>query len=218
MIKNEKYWNTFCKPPGWALKTIQAGRLKDKTDINPQWRYQAMTEAFGFCGVGWYYEIVNLWIEDGANDERMAFCKINLFVKIDGEWSQPIPGIGGSMLVASEKNGMHNSDEAYKMATTDALSVAMKMLGVGADIYSGDRYDSKYGNDTSVPPVKKSKDFITAVEEILPDVPLFDFESLIKNYGVSDYHKITDRETQKTFFVELKKLVNVNGLPFGKPE
>ena len=60
---------------------------------------------------------------------------------------QMIPGIGGSMFVASEKAGLRTNDECYKMAVTDALSVAMKMLGVGADIYMG-RYDgSKYAEE-----------------------------------------------------------------------
>ena len=29
----------------------------------------------------------------------------------------------------------HLNDEAYKMALTDAISVACKQLGVGADVY-----------------------------------------------------------------------------------
>nr|DAM81950.1 MAG TPA: PROTEIN/RNA Complex, archaeal, ribosomal, 50S, protein.0A [Caudoviricetes sp.] len=39
------------------------------------------------------------------------------------------------MFCANERNGPNCSDECYKMATTDALSVAAKALGVGADIY-----------------------------------------------------------------------------------
>ena len=37
---------------------------------------------------------------------------------------------------------MYLSDECEKMALTDALSVAMKMIGVGADVYMG--HGSKY--------------------------------------------------------------------------
>ena len=48
------------------------------------------------------------------------------------------------MLVEKEKAGLHFNDEAYKMAETDALSVAMKALGVGANIYSGMSDGSKY--------------------------------------------------------------------------
>jgi hypothetical protein len=39
---------------------------------------------------------------------------------------------------------MYNSDEAEKMAMTDALSVAMKAIGVAGDIYLGiDSYSPK---------------------------------------------------------------------------
>lgn len=37
--------------------------------------------------------------------------------------------------MAQEKNGMYTSDEAYKMAYTDAISVACKSLGMAADVY-----------------------------------------------------------------------------------
>ena len=36
------------------------------------------------------------------------------------------------------------NDEALKMATTDALSVAMKQLGVAADVYMNNMDGSKY--------------------------------------------------------------------------
>ena len=62
------------------------------------------------------------------------------------EWSKPILGTGGSTYVAKEKNGLYTSDEAIKMATTDALGVACKNLGFAADIYSGGAItdDDKY--------------------------------------------------------------------------
>ena len=51
------------------------------------------------------------------------------------EWSKPIVGVGGSMFIAKEKSGPYTSDEAYKMALTDAISVSCKALGIAADIY-----------------------------------------------------------------------------------
>ena len=50
------------------------------------------------------------------------------------------------MLIAKEKNGLHCNDEAFKMATTDALSVASKHIGVAASVYMGQtlgKYDNK---------------------------------------------------------------------------
>lgn len=145
MPDNMAIWNSVNKPPASALKTIKGGRLKGMTDVNPQWRYQAMTEQFGPCGFGWRYEITKLWNEPTTDGQVLAFATVNVFVKsTDGQWGEPIPGIGGSAMVAKESAGPRGSDECYKMAVTDALSVALKMLGVAADIYAGLWDGSKY--------------------------------------------------------------------------
>ena len=141
--ENLRHWEALKRPPEEALKRIDAGRLRGKTDISPQWRLKAVTEQFGPVGFGWKDEIVNMWIEKGEG-EILAFCHINFYYKDGGEWSAPIPGIGGSMLTAKEKSGPHNSDECFKMAYTDALSVAMKKIGVAADIYMGLFDGTKY--------------------------------------------------------------------------
>jgi len=150
MTDNMKIWDKVKRPPPEALKKIFGGRLKGMTDIKPQWRYQAMTELFGPCGIGWRYSIINLWIEDGANELKVANAKIELFIKDGGEWSHAIPGVGGSMLVAKENAGPYTTDESYKMAVTDALSTAMKVIGVAADIYMGGWDGNKYTNDPVV--------------------------------------------------------------------
>lgn len=150
---NLELWEKLNQPPPSALKPITGGRLKGKSDINPQWRYLALTEQFGPCGIGWKYTIDKLWLEPGSNGEVFAFARISLYVKSDGEWSDPIPGIGGSKLIQKEAGGLYNNDEAYKMTVTDALSVAFKVLGGAADIYMGLWDGSKYrGNgDTNRP-------------------------------------------------------------------
>jgi hypothetical protein len=142
--KNLELWEKLRRPPVSALKTITGGRLSGFTDVNPNHRYQAMTELFGPCGVGWKYSIDKLWNEPGCDGVVFAFAQIQLCVMESGQWSEPIPGIGGSRLIEKEKSGMHANDEGYKMAVTDALSVAMKMLGMAADIYAGLWDGSKY--------------------------------------------------------------------------
>ena len=143
---NEKLniWNSFNQPPKTALKEIQAGRMKGKSDINPQWRYKAMTETFGVVGFGWKFTVDKMWTELAANGETMVFVNVSVYINISGEWSQAIPGTGGATLIVSESKGMYNDDDAYKKATTDALSTAMKMLGVAADIYMGLWDGAKY--------------------------------------------------------------------------
>ena len=144
---NLRFYEQLRQVPPYALKQIGAGRLKGMSDINPVYRIKAMTEAFGPCGIGWKYVITKQWLETYGQEVK-AFCNIDLFIKVDGEWSDAIPGTGGSSLVAMERSGAYVSDEAYKMALTDALSVAMKALGVAADVYySKDKqgqFETKY--------------------------------------------------------------------------
>ena len=135
MESNLNIYNQVRNVPQEACKEIKAGRLKGMTDINPMWRIKKLTELFGSVGFGWYYEMTKQWKEKGSDGNISVFCNINLYVKFNDEWSKPIVGTGGSSFVAKESKGLYTSDECYKMALTDALSVACKALGIGADIY-----------------------------------------------------------------------------------
>lgn len=143
---DERY-EALRRPPEDALKPIEFGALKGKSDINPQWKYEALTEVFGLCGVGWKFEIIDQQIHQVPTGEVMIFVTVNLYVKDGDKWSDPVPGCGGDFIVKKDKNGIRGNDEAMKMAVTDALGNACKMVGVAADIYRG-RYDSKYGKYT----------------------------------------------------------------------
>lgn len=124
------------KVPDEAKKQIGGGRLKGMTDINPMYRIKTLTEHFGVCGEGWYTEVIEKRTTEGANGELMCFVDIQLFYRLEsGEWSKPIYGTGGSALIANEKGGLYADDEGWKKAYTDALSVACKALGIGADVY-----------------------------------------------------------------------------------
>ena len=145
---NLELWNKVKQPPESALKEIKGGRLKGFTDINPMWRFEEMTRQFGQCGRGWFFSIKEQWSEDGADGTKAVFAIVDLYVSKgnDRDWANPIQGIGGSMLIQKETAGLRSNDEAYKMAVTDALGTAMKMLGFGADVYSGKWDGSKYIN------------------------------------------------------------------------
>lgn len=155
-MDNLQVYNAVRKPPAEALKEIQAGRLKGMSDINPMWRIKVLTEQFGMCGIGWKYVITRQWLESGPKEEQAAFVNIDLFVKVEGEWSAGIPGTGGSSFIANESRGPHMSDECFKMALTDAISVSCKALGFAADVYwNKDRtkYDQA-GDDKPITPPK----------------------------------------------------------------
>jgi hypothetical protein len=162
-MDNMQFYNQLRRPPPKSLKPITSGRLSGKTDINPQWRLEAMTQVFGVCGIGWKYTIDRQWTENGFGNEIMVFVNISLYVKVDGAWSEAIPGSGGHTLIQSEKQGtqFHNNDEAFKMAMTDALSVAMKAIGVGADIYAGLWDGLKYKTEQPQPAKSSSKSDMT---------------------------------------------------------
>lgn len=134
-MKNMDIYEAGKAVPAEAKKSIQAGRLKGFTDINPMWRIRKLTELFGPCGIGWYYTVEREWLEPTETGEVAAFVRIHLYIKADEDWSKPIVGVGGSAFVANESKGARMSDEAYKMAQTDALSVACKNLGIGAEVY-----------------------------------------------------------------------------------
>lgn len=134
-MENLELYNKVRKVPQEAQKEITAGRLKGKTDINPMWRIKTLTEQFGICGLGWYTELIRKELTEGADGEVVATVEINLYVKVNNEWSKPIYGIGGAMFISNERNGKYNDDDAYKKAYTDAISVACKALGIGADVY-----------------------------------------------------------------------------------
>ena len=152
-MENLGIYEKIKEVPKEARKKITGGRLSGMTDIKPMWRIEKLTELFGVCGIGWKTVTTNKEIIEGANGEKIAIVDILLFIKVDGEWSEGIEGTGGSSFVANESKGLYTSDECFKMAYTDAISVACKSLGMGADIYWG---DSKYN---------KPKEEITTKEQ-----------------------------------------------------
>lgn len=138
MPENMGIYERVRSVPKEAQKQFNNGKFSG-TDINPMWRIKKLTEIFGPAGIGWWTEDVRYWLEPGSDGSVAAFCSLSLRFVLDGKTSQPVHGIGGNVFV--RKN--NTSDEAYKMAYTDALSIAAKALGVGADIwFQNDR--SKY--------------------------------------------------------------------------
>ena len=133
-MENLEFWNKYKEVPKNALKPFDNGKFKG-TDINTIWRMKCLTETFGMCGFGWYYTIERLWTEK-AEDDTFAFAEIKLYVKDGNEWSMGISGTGGNKLARATASGkVSTSDEAYKMAVTDAFGVACRNLGIGADVY-----------------------------------------------------------------------------------
>lgn len=132
--KNLELYNRVAAVPQEAQKKITGGRLNGMTNISPMWRIKKLTEEFGMAGFGWIAPITRTWLDE-TNGEVIVNIEIALKVKVNGEWSEGITGLGGSKLKAKEKETYYANDEAYKNAYTDAISVACKALGIGADVY-----------------------------------------------------------------------------------
>lgn len=156
-MENLYYYQKFAPVPESAKKPIKGGKLNGKTDINPMWRIKTLTETFGPVGFGWYTEITEQWVERDAH-ESAAWVKINLYIKDPdtGEWSKPIQGIGGSKQYGSGIGDGLINDEAFKMAETDAISVACKKLGMGASVY-WDKDGTKYTTAAASVPTAAKK-------------------------------------------------------------
>lgn len=150
-MENLEIYNKLKEVPNQYLKQIQAGRLKGMSDIKPQWRIMKLTEIFGACGFGWKIQNLKFSYQTGKEGEIVCNCYLEFLYKIKDTWSEPIPGTGGSKLTTIEKNGAYVSDEAEKMAYTDAISVATKMVGLAGDIYMG--HGGKYESENSSIPL-----------------------------------------------------------------
>lgn len=164
--------------PKHAQKQFNNGSFSG-TDINPMWRIKRMTEIFGPIGFGWYYEVVHRTTERSTDDKALCmFIGINLFVKNPetGEWSKPIYGEGGNTMCeySNKRQVVMTSDEAFKMALTDAFSNAAKQLGLGADVWfendktHSTKYDQKQERNATAPaaPAPSNEAVKAAVEKM----------------------------------------------------
>lgn len=200
MDENLKIYNAVRVVPTEAKRSITGGRLKGKTEINPMWRIKTLTDQFGPCGIGWYYEVTKQWLEPSGN-EVAAFVNINLYIKVAGEWSKPIHGVGGAMFVENQKSGAYVSDECYKMATTDAISVACKQLGIGADVY-WDADKTKY-TDPAQPTENDSK----RLEPVFAELKRIGYSanSVCKTYKIASVYDLSDLQI-KDFLQKTKNM------------
>lgn len=157
-MENMSYYEMGRAVPEEAQRKIEKGRLKGFTDVNPMWRIKKLTEMFGPAGFGWWTQNeTKEMVYDEITNQKCAFLSLDLIV-VDpetGEESHAIHGEGGASMVAQEQAGPHLSDECFKMAYTDALSVACKALGIGADVYF-EKDKTKYTAEESQKPTKSA--------------------------------------------------------------
>ena len=222
--QNMRFYGRVQDTPQEAQKAFNNGRFSG-TDINPMWRIKKLTEIFGPAGFGWWTQNEKFVFEPcEATGEIAAFCTLELIV-VDPETkepSKPITGIGGNKFLVSQKNGKYCNDEAYKMAYTDALSIACKSLGFSHDIYfASDRTKYTMSGDsqpasTNIPaPTESVQDTIKKVDAYVKKLTAnmeqdekrkFANEVIIKHIGQANYLKAEDPVKLSALLETLKKM------------
>lgn len=151
MTENLALWEKLGKTDPAHTKGFKRGGGFSGTAIKPMWSYKRMTEEFGPCGTGWGVGEPVFQVVPGDNREVLVYCTVSIWY---GEDRKPVYGVGGDKIVTHIKaNAQYNrperwenDDEAFKKAFTDAITNALKMIGVGADVHMGLFDDSKYVN------------------------------------------------------------------------
>jgi len=142
---NLHLWNQLKRTDPKATKPFARPGGFRGTQIDPTWRLQMMTEAFGPVGKGWGYEQVDWTIA-----ERMVFICARVWY-LDPETGEKCwtgPQWGGTEMVR-RRNGIEApDDECFKMSMTDAVGKCLLQLGLAADIYMGQFDDSKYREES----------------------------------------------------------------------
>lgn len=222
--KNMRFYGLVQDTPSEAQKPFNNGRFSG-TDINPMWRIKKLTEIFGPVGFGWWTQNEKYVFEPcEATGEIAAFCTLELIV-VDPdtkELSKPITGVGGNKFLVSQKNGKYCNDEAYKMAYTDALSIACKALGFSHDIYfASDRTKYTMSGDaqpsgSNIPaPGESIQDIMKKVDEHVRKLTAkmqpeekrkFADDVIIKHIGQANYLKAEDPVKLNALLEALKKM------------
>lgn len=145
-LNNSRIWATLGKTDPNHTKQFQRSGGFKGTAIKPMWCNQRMTEVFGPCGLGWGMEKPDFQVVPGTEGEILVFCTVQMWYleKPDASERGIAYGVGGDKVVIKQKDGLRNSDEAFKAAFTDALGNAMKFIGMAADVHMGLFDDNKY--------------------------------------------------------------------------
>lgn len=146
-MSNMRLWDALSKTDPKHTKPFKRAGGFQGTAIKPIWLTKRMTEQFGPAGVGWGMEKPEFQVVP-AGEEILVFCTVALWHRTD-EGPAIVYGVGGDKVMGKNKYGPFTNDEAFKASYTDALSNAMKQIGLGADIHMGLFEDEKYVRETT---------------------------------------------------------------------
>lgn len=136
-------WDRLGKTDPKHTKPFKRSGGFSGTSIKPIYSYRRMTEEFGACGVGWGINEPSFQVVSGPEGEMLVYCTVSIW---HGVREAIVFGVGGDKAVIKQSSGLRSDDEAFKKAFTDAVTNALKLIGVGADVHMGMYDDSKYVN------------------------------------------------------------------------
>lgn len=188
MSENTKLWDALGKTDPKHTKTFKRSGGFSGTAIKPMWSFKRMTEYFGPCGQGWGVNEPTFQVVPGENREVLVYCTVSIWWCEPGELGRKneVFGVGGDKVVTHIKANEQykrperwdSDDEAFKKAYTDAISNAIKLIGVGADVHMGMFDDSKYVSEVraefSEQPAKRENPHVTRPDDISDAVIEYD--------------------------------------------
>ncbi len=147
MSENTKLWDILGRTDPTHTKGFSRSGGFKGTAIKPMWSYRRMTEEFGPCGEGWGVNEPSFQVVPGPEGEVLVYCTASVwYTYAPGERQRTVFGVGGDKVVNKFSSGLKSDDEAFKKAFTDAVTNALKLIGVGADVHMGLFDDNKYVN------------------------------------------------------------------------
>ena len=144
---NSALWDILSRTDPKHTQQFKRGGGFSGTAIKPIWSFKRMTEEFGPCGIGWGVTAPQFQVVPGPDGEQLVFCTAGIWYKRGDVQSETVYGVGGDKPVGKNKYGLNTDDEAFKKSFTDAITNALKLIGVGADVHMGLFEDNKYVAD-----------------------------------------------------------------------
>lgn len=143
MTDNLRIWDALSHTDPAHTKSFKRAGGFSGTATKPIWMNMRLTDHFGPCGIGWGMTEPTFQVVP-ANNEILVYCTVGLWYRDGDHRSETVYGVGGDKVLLSQTSGLRTNDEAFKASYTDALSNAMKQIGVAADIHMGLFDDDKY--------------------------------------------------------------------------
>jgi len=145
-------WSQVCETEAKNVKKISSYL----SAIGAYSQIEMATKLFGPMGIGWWYTIDDMQIDD-----EIVICRFSLHYIIDGEQSKPITVVSS----AGRKDFGKVDKDCFKKVVTDCLTKSLSYLGFNADVFLGEFnfVDNKYVQNQSqgtkqAPQQKQTKD------------------------------------------------------------